>query len=143
MAGVSIAVMWLVAGLVLMLLEMVTPGVLLVWLGLAALGTGTVLQFVAMDFAMQVLVFTAFAAVTITLGLRLRRTRPASRLNTAESGLVGRAAIALEFHGRTGRVRLGDSDWSARLAPGAEPPVPHAELRVVGVDGTILIVGPA
>ncbi len=114
---------------------------MLVWLGLAALGTGLVLQDLTIGFATQVLVFAGFAAVTLSIGLRLRRTRAASGLNTPDSGLVGRQAVALEFHGRTGRVRVGDSDWSARLAAGTAPPAPQDELRVVGVDGTTLVVG--
>ena len=134
-------VLWLIAGLVLMLLEVVAPGVFLMWLGLAALGTGLVTQVVAPGFAVQVVVFALFAAVTITIGLRVRTPRKAALLNTPASGLVGREAVALEFHGRTGRVRVGDSDWSARLASGTEPPVPQAMLRVVGVDGTTLVVG--
>ena len=128
------SVLWLGAGLVLMLLEIAAPGVFLMWLGLAALGTGLVAQ---------VVVFAVFAAVSITIGLRVRAPRRAAHLNTPDSGLVGREAVALEFHGRTGRVRVGDSDWNARLASGTETPAPQAMLRVVGVDGTTLVVGAA
>jgi len=140
---VATAVIWMAAGLVLMLLEVAAPGVFLMWLGLAALGTGLVVQAAEPGFAVQVVVFAAFAAVTIALGLRLRRSRPAAHLNTPSSGLVGREAVALAFHGRTGRVRVGDSDWNARLASDAEAPPPQSVLRVVGVDGTTLVVGPA
>ena len=136
-------VIWLIAGLVMMLAEMVLPGVFLVWLGLAALGTGLVVQVVGLGFALQVVVFAVFAAVTITVGLRFRAPRQARQVNTPTSGLVGREAMVLEFHGRHGRVRVGDSDWAARLAGGAEPPEPRAILRVVDVDGTTLVVGPA
>lgn len=138
----SAGVIWLVAGLALMLLEMLTPGVFMVWLGLAALGTGLVTQFLAPGFSVQVVVFAVFAAGFIALGLKLRRPRKPATLNTPNSGLVGRQAVALNFTGRTGRVRVGDSDWSARLAAGTEPPQPDALLRVVGVDGTTLVVGP-
>ncbi len=134
------AVLWLIAGLVLMLLEVVAPGVFLVWLGLAALGTGLVIQVAEPSFAWQVVVFAVFAAVTIAIGLRVRSPRKAALINTPASGLVGREVVALEFHGRTGRVRLGDSDWSARLASGTEVPAAHAVLRVVDVDGTTLVV---
>ena len=137
------SVLWLGAGLVLMLLEIVAPGVFLMWLGLAALGTGLVALVVAPGFALQVVVFAVFAAVSITIGLRVRAPRRAAHLNTPDSGLVGREAVALEFHGRTGRVRVGDSDWNARLASGTETPAPQAMLRVVGVDGTTLVVGAA
>ena len=134
------SVLWLGAGLVLMLLDVVAPGVFLMWLGLAALGTGLVVQVVAPGFAVQVVVFAVFAAISIAVGLRVRTPRQAAQLNTPGSGLLGREAVALEFHGRHGRVRVGDSDWSARLASGTETPAPQAVLRVVGVDGTTLVV---
>ena len=38
-------------------------------------------------------------------------------LNTQQAGLAGRSATALAFHGREGRVRVGDSDWAARVPP--------------------------
>jgi membrane protein implicated in regulation of membrane protease activity len=137
-------VLWIAAGLVLMLLEMATPGVFMVWLGLAAVATGMVVQVMAPGFAVQVMVFGACAAVTIAIGLRFRRRRgDAATLNTPGSGLVGRAAMALDFQGRSGRVRVGDSDWSARLAEGAAVPQPHDALRVVAVEGTTLVVGPS
>ena len=135
-------VLWLAAGLVLMLLEMVVPGVFMMWLGLAALGTGVVAQVAAPGFAVQVVVFAVLAAVSIFVGLRFRGPRQVAQLNTPSSGLVGREAVALEFHGRAGRVRVGDSDWNARLAKGTEAPAPQGVLRVVGVDGTTLVVGP-
>jgi len=39
-------------------------------------------------------------------------------------------------------VRLGDTDWPARVPPEIAPPDPGARLRVAQVDGTILIVRP-
>lgn len=135
---VAPAVLWIAAGLVMMLLEMAVPGVFLLWLGLAAVGTGIVVHLLGAVFWVDVLVFAALAAASVVLGLRLRGPKRPETLNTPASGLVGREAVALEFHGRTGRVRVGDSDWNARLAQGADPAAP---LRVVGVDGTTLIVG--
>jgi membrane protein implicated in regulation of membrane protease activity len=136
--ALSPAVLWLAAGLVMMLLEMAVPGVFLLWLGLAAVGTGIVVHLLGAVFWVDVLVFAALAAAGVAVGLKLRGPKRAATLNTPASGLVGREAVALEFHGRSGRVRVGDSDWNARLANGADAQAP---LRVVGVDGTTLIVG--
>ena len=63
-------------------------------------------------------------------------------MNTQTAGLAGRVATALVFHGREGRVRVGDSDWAARVPTGVPPPDPGTRLRVDGVDGTVLIVRP-
>jgi len=135
-------VIWLLAGLVLMLAEFVVPGVFLIWIGLAALGTGLVLVVAFIDFPFQVLLFAGLAVVNITIGLRFRPAKPNTQINTPSSGLVGREAVALEFHGRHGRVRVGDSDWSARLDNDTTEPEPQTMLRVVGVEGTTLVVGP-
>jgi membrane protein implicated in regulation of membrane protease activity len=132
------SVLWIGAGLLLMLAEMMVPGVFLLWLGLAALGTGIVVHLLAPVFWVDVVVFAVLAGGSIALGLRLRGPKRAAVLNTPASGLVGREVVVLSLHGRTGRVRVGDSDWNARLAHGADPEGP---LRVVGVDGTTLIVG--
>lgn len=143
MEGIPVPVLWIAVGIVLVLLEMATPGVYMVWLGLAAIATGLVVQVVEPGFAGQVVVFAVFTAAFITLALRLRSRRAAPTLNTPASGLVGREAVALDFHGRHGRVRVGDSDWSARLAEGAPAPQPREAMRVVAVEGTVLVVGPA
>ncbi|MDE2574230.1 MAG: NfeD family protein [Rhodospirillales bacterium] len=136
------ALPWLVAGLLLLVAEILAPGVFLMWLGLAALGTGALVLLRDPGFAVQVVAFAVLAALSIAAGLRLRRRGPRPHVNTAESGLVGRTARALAFEGKEGRVRVGDSEWAARLASDAHPPKPGDILRVRGVDGTVLVVGP-
>jgi hypothetical protein len=136
------ALCWLMAGLVLMVMEVLAPGAFLIWLGLAAVGTGLVVAVGDVSFAVQVVCFTVLAALTIGLGLSLRRQRRVTGINAPGSGLVGRSALALHFSGREGRVRVGDSDWPARLAEGAEIPPDLARLRVIDVDGMVLVVRP-
>ena len=121
-------------------LEIFVPGAFLMWIGLGALGTGLVVLVVGFGFALQVLAFGGLSALAITIGLRLRK--PVRRLNTQTAGLVGRPATAIAFDGRAGRVRLGDSDWAARVPHDVAPPEAGAHLRVADVDGTTLIVRP-
>ncbi len=72
------------------------------------------------------------SAISLGIGLRFRR-RPVVRLNTQQAGLAGRSATALMFHGREGRVGVGDSDWAARVPTDVAEPVAGARLRVEGV----------
>lgn len=133
-------IIWVVAGLGLLILEMLAPGVFLMWLGLAACGAGLLTLVLQFGFAMQVISFGILAAISLSVGLGVRRKQPV--VHTEREGLIGRPATALVFRGRDGRVRLGDSDWAARVPLDIAPPDPGARLRVAQVDGTILIVRP-
>jgi len=133
-------IIWMVAGLALLGVEMLAPGAFMMWLGLAACGTGLIVLATGIGFELQVVTCAILAAISLAVGLRVRH-RPA-RLNTQQAGLAGRTATALTFHGREGRVRVGDSDWAARLPADVAEPSAGTRLRVEGVDGTVLIVRP-
>ncbi|MCX7384913.1 MAG: NfeD family protein [Alphaproteobacteria bacterium] len=132
---------WLVCGVVLLVVEVLAPGVFMMWLGLAAIGTGGVTLWFEPGIGWQVVAYAVFAAATLSLGLRLRVGRKPAMLNTAQAGLTGRTARVLAADAAGIRVRVGDSDWTARLAHGVTMPAAGAVLRVVGVDGTTLVVG--
>ena len=66
-------------------------------------------------------------------------------LNTPGSGLVGRSGMLLpigEAEGPGLRVRIGDSDWQARLPLEVKAPDRPLRVRVEAVEGTTLIVRP-
>ncbi len=129
---------WILAGLVLLMAEIVVPGVFLLWIGLAALGTGLVTVAFAPGFATKVAVFLALLAVGIGTALTLRRRqKPQVRVNTPDAGLVGRMGTVTARTPGGARVHLGDSDWAARIAGEAEV---GDTVRVDGVDGTTLVV---
>ena len=130
---------WVLAGLALLLAEMVLPGVYLLWIGLAAIGTGLFdLLFAPIPLGTRAVVFLVLLAASITAGLRLKkRARPPVRVNTPDAGLVGRTGTLTALAGTGGRVRIGDSDWAARISGEAAA---GDVVRVDGVDGTVLIV---
>lgn len=137
--------LWLVGGLILLGGEMAVPGAFLMWLGIAACGTG-LLSLAGLALPVQVMVFAVLGFVSVAVGLRLRRRRAhefvPGLINLPGSGLVGRQVEVLDFAGGEGRVRVGDSDWPARLAHGMPEPRAGARLRVVAVDGLSLMIGP-
>jgi inner membrane protein len=134
-------IIWLVGGLALLMIEIMAPGAFMMWLGLAACGTGLMVLATDIGFEFQVVTFAVLAAVSLSVGLRYRNPRQA-KLNTQHAGLAGRSATALVFHGREGRVRVGDSDWAARVPTDVGSPEAGTRMRVEGVDGTVLIVRP-
>ncbi|MSP01538.1 MAG: NfeD family protein [Acetobacteraceae bacterium] len=134
-------IVWVAVGLGLLIMEMLLPGVFMMWLGLAAIGAGLLTFGFGFQFAAQVISFGILTVISLAIGLRLRRPL-LEVMHTEKDGLVGRRATALVFEGRDGRVRLGDTDWAARVPPDLDPPDPGARMKVERVDGTTLIVRP-
>ena len=133
---------WILAGLVLLVAELVLPGVFLLWIGLAAIGTGVLLLVATPGFEASVLVFLALLAGGIWFGLHRRARRPRPAVNTPGSGLIGRTGTLLPADGPGLRVRLGDSEWPARLPHDLRVPEGPVPVRVEGVDGNTLLVRP-
>lgn len=111
---------WMVLGFVLLALEILVPGVFLLWIGLAALVTGA-LSLLLWNagfwiWQVQVLVFlvlclvAAYAGKKIMTGKGNHTDQPL--LNRRGDQLVGRVATLTEpiVDGR-GRVKIGDTMW--------------------------------
>jgi membrane protein implicated in regulation of membrane protease activity len=112
---------WIVLGVVLLVLEILVPGVFLLWIGIAAILTGALsLQLLWLDvwgWQVQVLVFLALSLVSAYIGARVMGKSNGSDtdeplLNRRAEQLVGRTATLEEaiVNGR-GRIRLGDTLW--------------------------------
>lgn len=133
---------WVVLGVVLILAEMLVPGVFLVWLGLAGVVTG-IADF-ALDLSWQVasLVF-GILAVAFVIGGRYLSQRGQPRedgtgvLNHRAQQLIGKVYVLDAPIARgEGRVRVGDSSWRVR---GPDTPA-GASVKVVRTEGATLIV---
>jgi membrane protein implicated in regulation of membrane protease activity len=133
--------LWLGAGLTLCALELLVPGIYLLWLGLAGLGTGLVLAAVPLGFGAQVAVAIVAAGLSVLAGRSVQRAHGAPDPNRG-ADLLGGSCQALAFDGAEGRVRFRDGEWPARLQ-GSAPTLPGARLQVVGREGTTLLVAPA
>ena len=140
---------WMILGTVLLALEILTPGVYLLWLGIAAIVTGLI-SFVLGDagfwvWQVQILVFLVLSIVSVLVGRRVFPTTGTADtdqplLNQRELQLVGRTAVLQEpiAEGR-GRVRLGDTLWRVN---GPDLPA-GARVRVVSAANGELTVEPA
>lgn len=131
---------WVVAGLVLLALELVAPGGVLIWLGAAALVTGGVALLVNVYWPLQFVVFGVLALAAIWLWLRTRKQEePTDRpfLNRRTERFIGHEAVLDEpIRDGEGRVAIGDTTWRVTgpdLAAGAR-------VRVVDADGAVLRV---
>ncbi len=131
---------WIIAGLVLAGVEILVPGVFLIWLGLAALATGLAAAALPVPWQGQTLLFAGLAVVLVGGAARLQRrgTRSAGTgLNRPDRGLIGREGVLEEpIVQGAGRIRFDDTLW--RVA-GADLPA-GGRVRVTGISGTILQV---
>jgi membrane protein implicated in regulation of membrane protease activity len=134
---------WLIAGVVLAIAELIVPGVFLIWLGAAALVTGAIALLASLPATVEFAVFTLTAAIAVVTGRTVMARLPILSddplLNERTARLVGRRVTVVEpLVGGEGRVRVGDSIWSAT---GPDAPM-GAVMEVVGADGGHLIVAP-
>ncbi|MDR3073362.1 MAG: NfeD family protein [Deltaproteobacteria bacterium] len=132
---------WCTAGLVLIALEILAPGVFLLWIGLGALATGLVAALSGIgDAQIQCLIFIPLVFASLFLGRRFIRKAASgddNTLNRRTAACIGRTAEVVEpIAGGRGRIRLGDTVWTAR---GEDCPRGTAVV-VTGGEGTELFV---
>jgi membrane protein implicated in regulation of membrane protease activity len=132
---------WLIAGLVLMVLELLAPGVFLLWLGLAALLVGIITLFADWIWQVQVIAFAAFSLAAVPLWRRLATqssTNPQSVfLNRRSDALVGRVfTLDKPILDGSGTVRVDDTIWRVS---GPDCPA-GSRVKVVRADGASLTV---
>lgn len=132
---------WLVAGFVLLALELVVPGGILVWMGGAAIVTGILALLVpAIGWPVQFVIFGVLAVVSIFVWLRIKphgevTDRPF--LNRRAERFVGQEVVLNEpIRDGFGRVSLGDTIWRVQgpdLAAGQR-------VRIIDAEGAVLKV---
>jgi membrane protein implicated in regulation of membrane protease activity len=137
--------MWLVGGLLLLVLELVTPsGFFVMFFGLGALTVGVLARLESAGPAwVQWLLFTATSLVYLLLfrgKLQQRMDKPAAR---EMDSLVGALAVPQEriLPGAVGRVEARGSAWSARNEASAAIE-PGQRCRIVRMDGLLLSIQP-
>ena len=117
----SCAWLWIYAGAALMLLELIAPGFILCFFGLSAATVG-VLKFAFGDAftpSWQLAAFSAFSILYILILRRyLKRVFVGGKVETKTDfdndsvGRVGKLTVAV-LPPLTGRVMLGDAEWTA------------------------------
>lgn len=110
---------WIIVGAVIAGLEIVVPGVFLLWIGLGALATGLILTLSPdMPLAWQLIVFAACMIAAMSLGISLQKKGEedpkAATLNREMQGLIGQRTVATSaFVAGRGRIRVQDTTFAA------------------------------
>lgn len=133
---------WLILAVALVVLEIFSPGVFLLWMGVGAAITGLLLWLMP-DLSWQIqLVAFALLSLGATVGARLflhnhpiHTDQPA--LNRRGEQYVGRTfTLDSAIVNGQGKIRVDDSTWKIH---GADCEA-GSKVRVVGVDGVVLVV---
>lgn len=132
---------WVVLGLVLMGLELVVPGVFMIWLGLAAMATGGLVFLFDLGWQAALIAYAVLALAAV-IGARWLNGRGTageqeSDLNRADRSLIGRLlTLDKPIVKGEGRARVDDSSWRV-----IGPDLPAgARVRVLRVEGSSLVV---
>ncbi|MDP6831483.1 MAG: NfeD family protein [Alphaproteobacteria bacterium] len=135
---------WFIAALALIILEIVAPGAVFMWLGIAAGVVGAAV-FIApeLDWKWQFAMFAVLSVVSIVVSRRYLKRRPLATdhpdLNRRGAQYVGRDFILdSAVVGGRGRMRVDDSTWRVE---GPDLPA-GTTVRVTEVAGATLKIEP-
>lgn len=131
---------WMALGALLAVAEMLLPGAFMLWLGMAAIGTGFVkLVIPAMGWESQLFTFGVLTIVSLAGWFFWWRKRGVEsdkpNLNERGQQMVGRVLVLDEgLVNGEGFTHIGDTIWKVR---GGEF-VKGARVKVVGFEGNVL-----
>jgi hypothetical protein len=135
--------LWMIGGVLLLIAEIIAPGFFLVFIGAAAIAAGLFTLLFDLGVAGQLTLFAIYAIVAVMIGRKVYANAAVDAadplLNDRAARLVGRSVTVIEdVDQHAGRVRVGDSEWSARGGPGRA----GERVRITGVEGNCLLVEP-
>lgn len=137
----SMWIFWLIISGVFFIVEILTVGFLVFWLGIAAL-LAMVTSFITENILIQTIVFVLSASILIpcTRKLSEKITRRAGDLPTNIYRIIGKEGIVIEDINAlnyTGKVKVSGQIWSAI----SEDNIPKdTKIRVLSVEGVKLKV---
>lgn len=133
---------WIVLGLVLLALELIAPGTLLLWLGIAAVLVGLIALVIDPGWQVELIAFAVLglaAAVGWWIYGRPDNAAASDRpmLNRRAERHVGKVfTLDAAIVNGDGRLRIDDTTWRV-----AGPDLPAgSKVKVLGVEGITLVV---
>jgi inner membrane protein len=141
--GIEPGWLWLIGGVVLLIAEIIAPGFFLLFIGAAAMATGVFTIMFDLGLAPQLALFALYAVIALMVGRKVYANRDVNSadplLNDRSARLIGKVVtVVTPVDDHEGRVRVGDSEWSARGGPAAA----GDHVRITGVEGNCLLVEP-
>jgi membrane protein implicated in regulation of membrane protease activity len=135
---------WMILAAILFALEVMSPGIFLMWFGMAAAVTSLLAFAFEIGWQWQLVWFCVLSLAAVLVALKYLRNNPLQSdrplLNERAVQHIGQCYDLVDpiVNGR-GSVKIGDSIWRV-----AGPELPKGtRVRVLGADGTLLKVAPA
>ena len=135
---------WWIFAVVLIILEVFSPGAFFMWMGAAAGVTGLTLLIVPeLSWQMQFVIFAVMSIAAILIGKTFFNRKSANiadpTLSQLETELTGNIyTVEKPIINGSGRIQVGESTWKAQ-GPDCEA---GSSVKVVGVRGAVLVVEP-
>jgi membrane protein implicated in regulation of membrane protease activity len=141
------AYIWFILALVLFILEIITPGFVILWFGIGALVAAGLQLLGVTSLPIQIVVFVAISTALVIASRTIfkrffMRSSPGTGLKMNMDAFVGKIGIVTEVvdnENSTGRVVVDGQDWLASSADNAVI-APDAKVRVVAFEGAHLLV---
>jgi len=135
---------WFSTGAILMVLELITPGIFFMWIGLGAFITGIIAAiFPAASPAFLGFIFAVLSVISVFAGKKIMLKKTGNEdtgLNNRMAQYIGQVYQVYEpiVDGR-GKISVGDTLW---LASAQTDIAANTSVKVVGIRGTMLEVEP-
>lgn len=142
----SPVVNWIIAGLALSLLELIVPGVYLIWFGFAAFVVGIAVYFLPIELTTQLIVFAIASGIFAVIGVSVYRyvfskaQVPAEYKNlnnTAEQYVGQLVTVAEDAEDNRTKVKIGDTYWLASCKKAFKQ---GDTAKVVGVKDSLILI---
>ncbi|NVD07245.1 NfeD family protein [Vibrio sp. JPW-9-11-11] len=134
---------WLALGLLLLAGELLGTAGYLLWLGLSAMLIGILMTLIPISWQLQWVAFGVFSLTTTWLWWRRQYQSDTEsdahrQLNQKSKQLIGQQFILDEdFPAGKGRVKVGDTTWTARSDRGIEA---GTLIEIIEVNGIVLTI---
>lgn len=135
---------WATIGVFLLVAELFTGTMYLLWIAVAAFITTLIVAiFPNIGMTGEVIIFSIIAVITVVFGRKLFPPPPKQvneDINNPNVRLIGQMVIVSDdFVGGIGAVKHGDTRWRATAKTN---PKAGESLKVVAVDGATLVIEP-
>ncbi len=140
----TLLVNWFTLGIILIILEMILPGLFLMWFGVSALIVGIIALIIPMEINTELILFSVISVLSvIAVILVMRKVSPNTQSTVTQNlnQVRGSEFIGLTFTldskvvNNSGKLNIGDTVWLIR-GPDAEA---GTNISITGIESNTLI----